>query len=67
MPAGWPAINSIFGIQFLDQVNKSGMRRDPSYDAEELSLGRIAILSAETAILGNFRPLRMHPRCGTMF
>ena len=43
------------------------MRRDPSYDAEKLALGKIAILSAETAILGNVRPLRMHPRCGTIF
>jgi hypothetical protein len=67
MPARSPAINSIFGIQFTDQVNKCGMRRDPSYDAEKLALGRIAILSAGTAILGNVRPLRMHPRCGTIF
>jgi hypothetical protein len=43
------------------------MRRDPSYDAEKLALGRIAILLVETAILRKFRPLRMHPGCGTMF
>jgi hypothetical protein len=43
------------------------MRRDPSYDAKKLALGRIAILLVETAILCNFRPLRMHPRCGTLF
>ena len=42
------------------------MLRDPSYDAEKLVLGRIAILSAETAILGNVRPLRMHPGCDTI-
>jgi hypothetical protein len=40
------------------------MRRDPSYDAEKLAFGKIAILSAETAILGNVRPLRMHSRWG---
>jgi hypothetical protein len=43
------------------------MGRDPSYDAEKLALGGIAILLVETAILCNFRQLQMQPRCGTIF
>jgi hypothetical protein len=43
------------------------MGRDPSYDAEKLALGGFAILLVETAILCNFRPLQMHPDCGTIF
>jgi hypothetical protein len=49
--------NSIFS----NQLNKCGMRRGPSYHAEKLALGRIAILLVETAILRNFCPLRMRP------
>jgi hypothetical protein len=60
-------IDFIFEIQFFDQINRCGMGRDPSDDAEKLALGGIAILLVETAILCNFRPLQMHPDCGTIF
>jgi hypothetical protein len=68
MPARSPTLRFYF-LEFnfsIKQINvKCG--RDPSYDAEKLALGRIAILLVETAILCNLRPLRMHPRCGTIF